>query len=76
MALLVMSPKGQLQFTGECSVSRGRLTGKINVSLPGIPVQIQIEGDLAPSGEIRIARPGVRLAIRSRQPEAAGEQTE
>lgn len=74
LSMQIMSPKGQLQFSGEAEIAKGRLVGKVAVSLPGIPVELRIEGDLSPSGDIRIAKPGVRLKVRSRAPEAGGEQ--
>jgi glycerate-2-kinase len=74
LSMQVMSPKGQVQYSGEAEIAKGRLVGKMTVSLPGIPVEVRIEGDLSRSGDIRIAKPGVRLRVRSRAPEAGGEQ--
>jgi hypothetical protein len=67
----VLSMDGKLHYRGSGVVIGNKLMAEINVTLPGIPVEVRMQGELTATGEIRMKRGTFGLRKKARTPSAS-----
>jgi hypothetical protein len=69
--LKVLGLDGKLHYKGHGTVSKDKLHADIHITLPGVPIEVRMQGELTAAGGIHLKRGGLALRKRAQQPSAS-----